>query len=387
LNSLSPLASYAVLGSLFMGSSAAAEDTRATDPVRLGVYVESYYAWNFDRPRNQITHFRGFDNRHDSFTLSNVALDAAAARDGLSARVTLQFGHTPNTYYLAEPALPATAATGESDRFAWRFLQQALVGWQPSRTPRLLLEGGLCLSPVGPEGIAVKDNWNWSRSNLFFGLPFYHTGARATWDLGGGTKLSGAVYNGWNNVTDNNGKKSLAAQVQHSRSGLDASALYFGGVERSPGAPEGDAWRHLFDAWVRVQPLEALWLMVHANAGVEPNDIEQSSWYATALYARARLAPRLFIAARGDWFVEAAGAGASGRPAPIFWGTFDADGQARVASATVTLDAQPREGLLVRVEYRYDDASVDVYFDETTSSAAPNAHKQSTVTLGTVVWF
>jgi len=381
-----------VLAASITATATAQENAAATNPIRLGAYIESDYAWNFDRPGNGVTHFRGFDNRHDTFTIANAALDIAATRDNLSARVTLQFGHTPNTYYLAEPAFVATAGTGESDRFTWRFLQQAFAGWQPQRAPRLLLEGGLFLSPIGPEGIAVRDNWNWSRSDLFFGLPFYHTGARATWDLGSGTKVTGAVYNGWNSVTDNNGHKSLSAQLQHSRSGLDASILYFGGVERSPRTPEGDAWRNLVDAWVRVQPADALWLMAHANAGFEPNDMETNTWYAGALYARVRLAPGLFAAARGDWFVEEADAGVAGRPSPLFWGVFDADGRARVASATLTLEAQPRSDLSIRGEFRYDDATVDLYFDHTTPPAssgptAPNARKQSTLTVGTVVSF
>jgi hypothetical protein len=57
--------------------------------------------------------------------------------------------------------------------------------------------------------MAVRDNWNWSRSNLFFGLPFYHTGVRATYAL---TELgiTAGGYNGWNSVLDNNAEKSVA---------------------------------------------------------------------------------------------------------------------------------------------------------------------------------
>ena len=43
---------------------------------KLGAYVETLYQWNFNRPSNRITNYRGFDNRHDTFTLANVALDA-----------------------------------------------------------------------------------------------------------------------------------------------------------------------------------------------------------------------------------------------------------------------------------------------------------------------
>jgi hypothetical protein len=49
------------------------------------------------------TNLRGFDNRHNAFTISNVALDATWDYQHIVSRVTLQIGHTPRTYCLAEP--------------------------------------------------------------------------------------------------------------------------------------------------------------------------------------------------------------------------------------------------------------------------------------------
>ena len=91
-----------------------ATDT-APNPFVLGGYAEALYQWNFNDPSNGITNFRGFDNRHNTFTLSNVALDAAWDHAGLVGRVTLQVGHTPSTYYLSEPSAPGASganATG-----------------------------------------------------------------------------------------------------------------------------------------------------------------------------------------------------------------------------------------------------------------------------------
>src|SRR5262249_46316396 len=69
-------------------------------------YVEAFYQWNFNVPSNGLTNYRGFDNRHDSFTLSNVALGATMEYGELTSRIVLQIGHTPNTYYLGEPVSP-----------------------------------------------------------------------------------------------------------------------------------------------------------------------------------------------------------------------------------------------------------------------------------------
>src|SRR5262245_43411714 len=70
---------------------------------KLAGYVEASYAYNFNRPSNGITNFRGFDNRHDTFTLGNVVLDGSFDHKSLVGRLALQVGQTPNTYYLSEP--------------------------------------------------------------------------------------------------------------------------------------------------------------------------------------------------------------------------------------------------------------------------------------------
>src|SRR5215831_13624389 len=64
--------------------------------ITLSGYVEVFYQWNFNDPSNGITNYRGFDNRHDSFTLDNVVLDALGETGkSVSAHFALQFGPTP----------------------------------------------------------------------------------------------------------------------------------------------------------------------------------------------------------------------------------------------------------------------------------------------------
>lgn len=58
----------------------------------LGAWAETYYAFNFNEPSNGITDLRGFDNRHNSFNLSNVVVDAQWDWEGVNGRVSLQWG-------------------------------------------------------------------------------------------------------------------------------------------------------------------------------------------------------------------------------------------------------------------------------------------------------
>jgi hypothetical protein len=367
----------------------------APETFTLGGYAELLYAFNFNEPSNGITHLRGFDNRHNSFTIANVALDAQWDAEDIVGRVTLQVGSTPATYYLAEPSLRGALGTNASDATLWQFVQQAYVGYRLPIGTGLLVSAGLYLSPIGPEGMAVRDNWNWSRSNLFFGLPFYHTGVRLSYALDDRWAITLAGYNGWNTVLDNNEEKSIALQLTYSDPDRFVfSFLYFTGVERGTGAPEGRAWRHLFDAHATLHATEWLSFLLHVNAGFEPNTFGTSSWFASAAYARVRLLaePRLYVAARGDVFYEHAVTNAMGSAGAIFWpATTSAD--QFVSSATLTVEVQPVDRVSFRAEYRHDHAGSPIYFggvvatDPVSNDFVMNRVSQDTVTLGATTWF
>ena len=56
-----------------------------------------------------------------------------------------------------------------------------------------------------------------------------------------------------------------------------------------------------------------------------------------------------------------------------------------LASGTLTVAYQPADGASVRVEYRHDQATSDVFFGG--GAAVPNRSRQDTATLGVTAWF
>ncbi|MFN7697278.1 MAG: outer membrane beta-barrel protein [Deltaproteobacteria bacterium] len=361
-------------------------------PWRLFGYVETDYAFNFNVPSNGITHLRGFDNRHNTFTIQNVALGVQWDWENVVGNVTLQVGHTGATYYLAETSVVGALGTSASSGSLWQFVQQANVGYRIAVGDGLLVQAGLFLSPVGPESMPVRDNWNWSRSSLFFGLPFYHTGIRVSYPLDDRWTIALAGFNGWNTVVDNNDEKSIVAQLGYTEPSFSLSLLYFTGVERPAGAPEGRAWRHLLDGHATWNVAEWLSLLLHLDGGLEPNAFGTSAWFASALYARVRVLPELRIAARGDVFLESAARSASGNAGAIFW-PGRADGREQwVSSATLTLELTPAEHVVFRLEYRHDHAASDLYFGGAVSTDAAgqfvaNRSAQDTLPGGAPAWY
>jgi hypothetical protein len=363
-------------------------------PMKLEVtpegYVEAYFAWNANRPSNGITNYRGFDNRHATFSLTNVAAGGTASYGPVYTRILFQVGSTGSTYYLNEPANPGSSGANASDTGLWKYLQEAYLGVKlPVFGRTLSIDGGLFLSPLGIENMAVKDNWNWSRSILFYGLPFYHAGVRATLDLGGGWSTLLHANNGWNSVVDNNEAKSIAGELQYTSTAFTFDVTYFAGIERPTNAPEGQYWRQQLDAWAKVRVLPRLEIAFATNGGFEPNRFGTSSWLAFAAYGRVTLAPWAFLAVRADNFRENIPSNELGTATPIFW-----NGVRSMSSATATFEVRGWEHISLRLEYRHDAADRDAFFAGKVSgdgtTAAPyvaNAKQQDTLLVGATAWF
>lgn len=356
----------------------------------LNGYVETAYTYAFQNPSNGIIDYRGFDNRHNTFTIQNAVLDAAGKLGPLSARIAVQIGRTPDTYYLSEPYSAGSAGTPGSSLTNWRYIQQVYAGYKTNKVAKsLAIEMGIFLSPIGYEQMAVKDDWNFSRSNLFYGLPFYHTGARITLEATDRTTIMFMVCNGWNSIVDSNSGKSIVSQIQYKiPDRLSLSLLYMGGPERAKDAPEGQPWRHLVDGTAQFDATKWLSFAVEASAGLERNRYGTSTWEAAAIYARAQPVSWLYLAARQDIFAEQQGHNSQGTASWIFFPT------GRVNSTTFTIDGRPHDNVSVRLEYRRDQAASDIYFTGNVKGAGtadspflPNAKAQNTLTLGATAWF
>ena len=363
------------LAAALVATAAQAEEGDKPE-LTLSSYAEAFYQWNFARPGNNVTNARGFDNRHNTFTLSNVALGASWDKSNVLGTVIFQAGHTPESYYLAEPSTPAAGTVGATGAPVWKYVQEADVGY---RFPnKLIVKAGLFPSPCGPETFAIRNNWNWSRSNLFFGLPFYHAGITAAYPVTSRWTIALAGFNGWNNIVDNNDAKSLMVQVNYEYEKLSAQLIYFGGIERAAGAAEGPAWRNMFDTFATYRATEKVTLLAHASAGFEPNRFGTSTWAASALYARWRVVNPLYLSARVDGFLEHAARNANGTAARLFWpGSW-------VTSGTATVTYKPHDSIGFTLEYRHDQAEAATYFD---ALAALTRRSQDTITLGLTAGF
>lgn len=363
------------------------------DGLTITGYTEMHFGYDFGDPsigasNERIIVQRGYDNRHNTFQVDNVLLDTTYQRGPIQTKLALQFGSTPASYYALDRVGAGTTAVSGTGPELFKYIQQALITARLNESGTVTAQAGLFVTPVGPEVLAVKDNWNWSRSNVFYGLPCYHVGAKLNWIPADKWTLTALVMNGWNNAIDINGGKTLGVQAAYAGEVVTGSVLFFTGQERGDNVAEGKPWRHMLDAWMQVAVHERLSLMAHVNAGLEDHNIGKQTWLAAALYARLKMAERWFLAVRGDVFTEQVPTNAAGVTA-----TANYYPASRMQSVTGTVEWKATDFISLRAEVRNDGANGDIFVkghvDTIPGGIDPvgNTANRTTGLLGVTAWF
>src|SRR5690349_13594560 len=129
---LLPLAA-AVL-SLIPTSKARAQDPARDTTIRIafGGFVDAYFAYDFNHPRDLDRPFTTQAARHDEFNINLAFLEAVLSGARLRGRFAAQFGTSVQANYAAEPRLGTLSGPDVS-----RFIQEATMGY--AITPKLWL--------------------------------------------------------------------------------------------------------------------------------------------------------------------------------------------------------------------------------------------------------
>ena len=319
-------------------------------------FVDVYYGYNFNKVDPIL---RAFDVQHNAFSLSlaEVVFSKGVTDESrLGFRVDLDFGKTAGLVAAYEP--------GKGDADVYKYIQQA---YGSLLTGKVQWDVGKFVTPMGAEVIESQDNWNYTRSLLFgYAIPFYHLGVRATVPVNDKVSLSGFVLNGWNNASEINGAKTLAANATlKPRGNLTWSLNYMAGKELATVDGVSPATRNLFDTTVSFTVSPKLSLMSNFDYGKEG----EVKWWGVAGYAKVQATPSWALVGRYEYLDDTKGG----------FMTFGTAAQ----TVTVTSDHLIAGGLKARLEYRTDFAKEAIFpkDDGTTKKS------QTTLTVGLVYGF
>jgi hypothetical protein len=340
------------------------------DRVKVSGFIDLYYSYNFNRPQSRTNSFgpglaSNFDFEHNAVSLSMAELVIQKAADPAGFRLDLDFG--PTTDFIHCGVTNCGAVTPESAEAPFRWVQQAYVTYATPFGPSI--EFGKFVTHMGAEAIESKDNWNYTRGLLFaYAVPYYHAGARVNLPLADWAYVNGYLYNGWNNVVENNGIKTYGAQVAITPVKQLPIILNWIGPEESLGVFSD---KQVFDAIIGFNPTDALSFLLNYDFGMLEDTADDSKHYAgIAGYARWKV-KACALALRYEYLDDQDGI-AVGVP------------KNTLQEATVTVEHTYGGSLLTRLEFRHEMADEKIFETNDGPGAKDRANR---VVLGVVYPF
>jgi hypothetical protein len=320
------------------GREARAQDAARDTTIRInfGAFVDAYFAYDFNHPRNLDRPFTTQAARHDEFNINLAYLEAVLNGPRLRGRFAAQFGTSVQANYAGEPRLGTLSGPDVS-----RFIQEATIGY--AIAPRLWLDGGVFFSPFGSENWISRDNWTYTRSFIADNSPYYEAGVKATWQATPTVSAQLHVINGWQNISETNSDKALGARIDYTpHDGFDFAYDAFVGNEQPDTLPSQlRVWQ---EGIAQFRVTSRLQLRATYDYGFQrrPNNAGAGSWYGWAAIARYQVASRVAFALRAEGYSD---------PDQIIVTTGQPLGL-RVDGASFNVDVAPAPRLLWRIEVR-----------------------------------
>jgi hypothetical protein len=324
-------------------------------------FVDAYFGYNFNTPSSGQAQVRNFDVQHNSFSLNlaELALEKKPAPDSRGGfRVDVDYGATATMVHAAEPGGAQT----------FQNVLQAYASYLAPVGTGLQVDVGKFTTPIGNEVIKTRDNWNYSRSLLFtLAEPYYHAGVRVAYAVNDRVALSAHLVNGWNNVVDNNGGKTVGVQATlRPTPTVTIIQSYMGGPEQ---AQDNADWRHLADTVLTYAATPTLTLAMNYDYGRDTVAGSPVSWQGVAGYLRYQPASWFAFTPRAEYYDD---------PNGTTTGVVQT-----IKEVTLTTEFSQTSGVLLRVEYRRDMSDTP-FFQKHGSSLLTH---QDTLTVGILYAF
>ena len=190
-------------------------------------------------------------------------------------------------------------------------------------------------------------------------------GARATYSFNDRFSVAGYVVNGWNNIVDNNSKKTVGVQVNVKPfKSLTITDNYMGGAEQS----STNDWRHLSDTLAIYTVTPKLSLTGNYDFGQDKQSGAVVTWQGFAGYARFQPNAWFAVSPRFEFYNDRDG--------------FTSGGAQKIKEFTLTGELKQKDGFVMRLEYRRDFSDIPYWVKDGRS-----IDHQNTFTIGVLYSF
>lgn len=314
-------------------------------PLKLGGFLDTYYAYDFNNPKNHEREFTTQPARHNEFNVNLAYIEAVLKQEKTRGRFALQFGQSVTKNTVSEPRDGATSGPDDAKIF-----QEAYVGKKLGSNT--WIDFGIFLANIGAESWISKDNWTYTRALNSDYVPYYSAGVRLEHHLNETQSFQVQFLNGWQNMSENNQGKALGMQYKnHISENLTFTYNnFFGDEEVVSARPRFRAYHNLILQWLQDERWQYL---VSFDVGHQAQQANNGTdgWTATSMTIRRVLNQEQALAWRMEYYSDP-------HEANILTGTSNGF---QVSGASINFDQKLDQNVLWRTELRGFYAKDKIY--------------------------
>jgi hypothetical protein len=255
-------------------------------PVKVGGFLDTYYAYDLNHPKNHEREFTTQPVRDNEFNINLAYIEAVMKQEKTRGRLALQFGQSVTKNTVGEPKDGATSGPQDAKIF-----QEAYIGKKLGE--KTWIDMGIFLGNIGAESWISKDNWTYTRALNLDYVPYYSSGVRLEHTLNEKQSFQLQLINGWQNMSENNQGKAIGMQYKHL---LNSSMTFtynnfFGDEEVVPNQndkkfrPRFRAYHNFIFQWLKSDVWQYLASFDVGHQSQQNND-GTDGWFASAVTVR-----------------------------------------------------------------------------------------------------
>lgn len=263
----------------------------------LGLFVESYYTYDFNNPEDKRRPANMYNHaRHNELTINLAMLSFGMEMEKYRANLALQAGTFPQYNWAHEPA-------------ALQHVFEANVGFKlwGKGEKSLWLDAGMFPSHLGFADAKVTGNWTLSRPMSAEESPYYLSGAKLGFTASEQLYLMAVVCNGWQNMMEAPGNSNKAVGLQAVYTPSDLISVNYSNFFGNEMPDTAKQYRFFNNFYTTITPSDQLGFILGLDYGLQQDSLQNSwdNWLVASLVGHYALNKQWEVAARAEYMQDA----------------------------------------------------------------------------------